>query len=87
MSDTTTRETLENESVLVRWPLSTAGINCIQHTFVGLLNLRLDLDVAGILERCHHKNFYSILQPDFVLYYIRMTKRIAFLSDPIHNKI
>jgi hypothetical protein len=37
------------------------------HTFVGLLNLRLDLDVAGIFERRHHKNFFSILHLDCCL--------------------
>jgi hypothetical protein len=54
-------------------------------TFVGLLNLRLDLDVASILERCHHEDFYSILHQIVVLHYIRTTKRIAFLSAPIHK--
>lgn len=37
-------------------------------TFVGLLNLRLDLDVACILERCHDENFHSILHPIVVLH-------------------
>ena len=32
-----------------------------QHHFVGLLNLWLDLNVARILERCHHENLNSIL--------------------------
>lgn len=44
-------------------------------TFVGLLNLRLDLNVASILERCHHEDFYSILHQIVVLHYIRTTKK------------
>lgn len=48
-------------------PLALEGCRDQPHTFVGLLNLRLDLDVAGILERRHHKNFYSILHPDCCL--------------------
>jgi hypothetical protein len=42
------------------------------HTFVGLLNLGQDLDVTCILERCHHKDFYSVLHQ--ILPHIRTTK-------------